>query len=123
MAQFVSRDGVWDVISGGRSETPSLTVTGLQPGMLLKLTCQFTTRTEGGFYASLGTADDDDVVGLSPAATLVQGSTWHTCTLVCLFQVLPGTDGAAEFECLFNKGDQDGHGTLMNFLLLVETLS
>lgn len=128
MAFFVSREGVWDIVAGS-SDTPALKVTGLQAGDMLKVTVNFcahaTTRDANeGFYYTLSTDSDDDVMAVTPATAIFQGDDgWQSCTLIAVFQVLPSTDGEAEFSCQFNKGDLTGSGTMMNFVLLAEMLS
>src|SRR5689334_6934775 len=88
MAHFISREGVWDVSAGSRSQTPVLRVTELAPGSFLKVTCNFcahaAARDSGeGFYYTLGTHGDDDVLAMTPATGVFQGDDgWQTCTLV-----------------------------------------
>jgi hypothetical protein len=128
MAFFVSREGVWDIVPGGSSETPALKVTGLTAGGLVKVTVNFcahaTNRAANeGFYYSLTSSSSDDVMAVTPATAIFQGDDgWQSCTLITIFEVLSNSKGAAELSCHFNKGDLTGTGTLMNFVLLAEML-
>ena len=128
MANFISREGVWDVHAGGRSQTPVLKVTGLTPGTFLKVTCNFCAhaahRDAGeGFFYTLGAHGDDDMLAMTPTTGVFQGDDgWQTCTLVTVFQVLAGTNGEVDLECLFHKGNLSGAGTIMNFVLIAELL-
>lgn len=128
MAFFVSREGVWDIVAGNHGDTPTLKVTGIQAGSIIKVTvnfCAHTTKRDAneGFYYTLGAAYDDDVMAVTPTTAVFQGDDgWQSCTLVSVFQVLGNTDGEAEFSCQFGKGDLTGTGTLMNFTLIAEML-
>lgn len=128
MAFFVSREGVWDIVPGSGSETPTLKVSGLQAGSLVKVTVNFcahaTNRSANeGFYYALSSSSRDDVMAVSPATAVFQGDDgWQSCTLITIFEVLPNSKGDAELSCQFNKGDLTGTGTIMNFVLLAEML-
>jgi hypothetical protein len=130
MAFFVSKEGVWDLIADGQNETPTLTVTNLKAGSLVKITVNFTAQTSldharEGFYFSVN-ADahsQSDVLAMTPTASALQGTQgWHSAVLIAVFEVLSTTDGTATFECAFSKGDLAGKGTLMNFVMLAELL-
>ncbi len=128
MAFFVSREGVWDIVPGGSSETPVLKVTGLKAGSLVKVTVNFSAHatnraTNEGFYYTLSSSSSDDVMAVTPASAVFQGDDgWQSCTLITIFEVLPNSKGGAEISCLFNKGDLTGTGTLMNFVMIAEML-
>lgn len=128
MAYFVSKEGVWDVTPGGRSSTPVLKVAGLQPGTFVKVTCNFGARTiyrdtAEGFFYSLGTDGDNDVLAMTPATAIFQGDDgWQSCSLMTVFRVLATTDGEVDFACHFSKGDLSGSGALMNFVMIAEIL-
>lgn len=129
MAVVVSKEGVWDVIAGSSSNTPALELKNLQAGTFLKVTCQFGARTllrdlSGGFYYTLTPDSEADIVAITPVTQCCQGQEgWQVCSLVAVYEVLTTTDGEATLQVVFNKGDLDGLGSVMNFTLLAETLS
>lgn len=124
MAHYISKEGVWDVAGNGDSAAPVLKVTGLLPGTLVKVTCNFCARTtqrntDEGFFYSLGTDTQDDVMAMTPTTAAFQGNEgWQSCSLITVFQVLPGTDGEVDFECTFKNGIV----TLMSFVMIAEVL-
>ena len=123
MVYFVSKTGVWDV-EAGESGTPALKVAGLESGNGIKLTCQFFARTmtddlgDGFEYAieSNGAA-----IPLTPIKGFVQGSdSWHLHTHVVLYEVQAGSE--THFNLTIGKGSMNGIGSMMNFLLMAETI-
>lgn len=128
MAVVVSKEGVWDVIAGSASNTPTLTLTDLKPGTFVKVTCHFGARsvlndTASGFYYTLTLDTDSDLTAITPVTQILQGHEgWQTCLLMGVFEVLVSSDGAASISVTFNKGDLDGLGSLMNFTLLAEII-
>lgn len=128
MAQMVSKEGVWSLMIGGRSETPMLEVSGLQAGQRVKVTANFFARTSTndigeGFYYTLATANQGDAVALTPATGLFQGDEgWKSCTLIVVFEIQGSGTVEADFELTFSKGDLNPRAQLSNVLLLAETL-
>jgi hypothetical protein len=124
MAHFISKEGVWDVLPDGQSDTPVLKVTGLRPGTFVKVTCNFCAQAaqevnDEGFFYSVGTKAADDVMAMTPTTAAFQGDEgWQSCTLIAVFEVLSGTDGEVEFGCHFKNGAV----TLMNFVMIAEIL-
>lgn len=128
MAYYVSKEGVWSLITGGRSETPLLEVPGLRAGQIVKVTANFFARTSTndigeGFYYSLGTANPADAAPLTPAVGLFQGDEgWKSCTLIVLFEITGMGEVEADFELTFNKGDLNPRAEISNVTLIAEVM-
>ncbi len=128
MAYFVSKEGVWSLITGGRSETPLLEVPSLRPGQIVKVTANFFARTSTndigeGFYYSLGTANPTDAAALTPAVGLFQGDEgWKSCTLIVLFEITGTNEVEADFELTFSKGDLNPRAEISNVTLIAEVM-
>lgn len=126
MAQYASREGVWELVTGGRSETPLLEVAGLAAGEVVKVTANFFARTSTndiseGFYYTLASADGADAAALTPATGLFQGDEgWKSCTLIVLFEVRGSGEVEADFELTFAKGDLTPRAQLSNVTLIAE---
>jgi hypothetical protein len=129
MAYYAAKEGVWALVTGGRSETPLLSVGGLRPGQIVKVTANFFARTgtndiSEGFYYTLATVNPLAASALTPATGLFQGDEgWKSCSLVALFEVR-GTDTIqADFELTFSKGDLNPRAQISNVVLIAELLS
>jgi hypothetical protein len=129
MAHFASKEGVWSLVTGGRSETPLLEVPGLRPGQIVKVTANFFARTSTndaseGFYFGLGTANPADAAALTPAVGLFQGDEgWKSCTLIVLFEITGTGEVEADFELTFSKGDLNPRAELSNVTLIAEVIA
>ncbi len=129
MVVVVSKVGAWDVVAGSSSNTPALELTHLKPGSFIKVTAHFGAQSHmnnvtSGFDYSLTLDSEADIVALTPTTQICQASSgWQACLLVVVYEVLSSTDGEATVQLMFNKGDLDGMGSLMNVTLLAETLS
>lgn len=128
MAYYVSKEGVWSLVTGGRSETPMLEVAGLRPGQIVKVTANFFARTSTndigeGFYYALSTANPTDAAALTPTVGLFQGDEgWKSCTLIVLFEITGTGEVEADFELTFSKGDLNPRAELSNVTLIAEVL-
>jgi hypothetical protein len=129
MAHYTSKQGVWSLMVGGRSETPMLEVAHLKAGQIVKVTVNFFARTgtndiSEGFYYSLSTANPADAIALTPTQGLFQGDEgWKSCTLITLFEIQGDGEIEADFEVTFQKADLMPRAQLSNFVFLAEILS
>jgi|GEM_PF-2526389 len=129
MAYYAAKEGVWSLVTGGRSETPLLTVDGLRPGQIVKVTAHFFARTSTtdiseGFYYTLSTVNPLDASALTPSAGLFQGDEgWKSCSLVVLFEVSGADTRQTDFELTFSKGDLNPRAQISNVVLIAELLS
>ncbi|MGB1287788.1 MAG: hypothetical protein ACPG7F_14710 [Aggregatilineales bacterium] len=121
MMYYAAKDGVWQISEG--SDTPTLSIGDAAAGTHVKVTCNFTARTMSddngqGFYYRIVS---NSASALTPVSSVFQGCDgWQTATLVGLFEVTT-TDDETTFSVVFDAGDMDGKGTLLNFTLLAET--
>lgn len=127
MTHFVSKTGVWDV-EIGTLQTPVLTVENIPSGSVLKVTCQFFARTlsdhhDDGFRYAIAVSDDG--LPLSPTQGIVQGSdSWQLYTHVAFYEVVSfGVSEKLDFALELSRGDLNGKGAMMNFLLTCEMLA
>ncbi|MDQ7025703.1 MAG: hypothetical protein Q9P44_09100 [Anaerolineae bacterium] len=123
MATMVSRTGVWGI---GEEDTtlPTLEVSSIETGQVIKLTCQFFARTmtdnlNDGFEYRLEV--NGGAVPLSPIMGLVQGSdSWQLYTHIALYEA-QSSDKIA-FNLTTAESDMNGKGSMMSLLLLAETI-
>lgn len=125
MANYVSKTGVWD-IKVGETDLPTLTVENLSQGKTVKVTCQFFGRTMtddlgDGYGYNIGGAHKD-LITLTPDSGLVQGSdSWQLFTHIVLFDVHSNAE-KAEFKLDVSKGDMNGQGLMMSYMLMAEII-
>jgi len=126
MVYVTSRIGVWDV-GANASHTPDLELPTLQPDRVLKITCQFFARTFSddlgdGFDYAITSSAAPHLVPLTPARGLVQGSdSWQQFSHVLLFEVLsPQSDETITFNIEVSRGDMNGRGFMMNYVMMAE---
>lgn len=124
MAHYVSKTGVWDIQSG-ETELPSLTIENLAAGKTIKVTCQFFGRTMtddlGDGYGYRIAEAQGALITLTPNSGLVQGSdSWQLFTHVVLFEVPSSTK--VEFKLNVSKGDMNGKGVMMNYMMMAELI-
>jgi hypothetical protein len=125
MANYVSKTGVWDV-AVGETELPTLTVENLSQGETMKVTCQFFGRTMtddlGDGYGYRVVELQGALITLTPDIGLVQGSdSWQLFTHIVLFEVDSNIE-KAEFKLNISKGDMNGQGVMMNYMLMAEVI-
>jgi len=125
MANYISKTGAWD-IKADETQVPSLNVEKLESGKTVKVTCQFFGRTmtddllEGYEYCI--TESNGSLITLTPDMGLVQGSdSWQLFTHIVLFEV-PTAITKAEFKLHISKGETNGQGLMMNYLLMAEII-
>ena len=124
MAHVVSRTGVWDV-DDPEVVLPSLELSGIDSGKMIKLTCQFFARTltdnlEHGFEYTIQVSGA--TVPLTPGIGLVQGSdSWQLFTHIALFEVQ--SRSSMTFHLAIDKSDMNGKGAMMNLLMLAEIIN
>jgi hypothetical protein len=123
MAHVVSRTGVWDV-DDSEVTLPTLELSGIDSGKMIKLTCQFFARTRtdnlnDGFEYTIQVSGA--TIPLTPGIGLVQGSdSWQLFTHIALFQA-QSTDKII-FNLVTDKSDMNGKGSMMNLLILAEIM-
>ena len=124
MVHVVSRTGVWDV-DDPEAVLPSLELSGIDRGRMIKLTCQFFARTltdnlEDGFEYTIQVSGA--AVPLTPGIGLVQGSdSWQLFTHIALFEVQSSSN--IIFNLAIDKSDMNGKGAMMNLLVLAEIMA
>lgn len=115
---FVSRAGTWDLILGGRSGTPVLSIENQKAGNILRVSTNFMGISNGrGFYYKINSVDPADTQALSPIEAVFQNDPagWNACVRTAYFQMQ--NDGNVTFEVMFFESDLGGSGRLYNFLL------
>lgn len=125
MVEFISKTGVWDV-SADDPQTPTLTMT-VPVGTQVKIVCQFFARTmtaendDGFLYTILSS---DNAVSLTPLQGIIQGcDSWQMIAHTALFEASGVGDTAElQFGLQIENGGMQGRGSLMNFMLLAETM-
>jgi hypothetical protein len=104
----------------------------LVPGNLVEITCTFFARTNqagrgNGFYYAIGAVNSDEIEALTPTEGIFQSSDgWQSATLIALFKVAKVSNSPTEdidFEVLFQKGDLNGEGQLLNFVMIGDVVS
>jgi hypothetical protein len=127
MVHYTSKTGVWNV-DASEEEFPVLVVKGLSAGTLLKVTCQFFSRTMtddlgDGYEYRLVENGATTLITLTPDGGLVQGSdSWQLFTHVVLFEV-PASIDHTELALRINYGGMNGQGSMMNLTMIAETVS
>ncbi len=135
MTFFVSKSGTVDISVGSspsRNSTPLLEMRNLVPGNVVKITANFSARTNtagraNGFYFDLAAVNASEVTALTPTQGIFQGSDgWQSVTLTSFFKAEQVTQSPTEdidFEVLFTKGDLSGEGQINNFVLIGDVVS
>ncbi|HEX9923102.1 MAG TPA: hypothetical protein VGD99_10595 [Anaerolineae bacterium] len=135
MTDFISKSGVIDLSVGdspSRAGTPILEMQNLIPGNLVEIKCNFFARTNqpgrgNGFYYDISAVNTDEIEALTPTEGIFQSSDgWQSATLIALFKVVKVSNSPTEdvdFEVLFHKGDLNGAGQLLNFVLVGDVIS
>lgn len=122
MYKLASKNGAWEAVMDGNSQTPILNLAGLQAGQVIKVTVNFFAR-EGSFYYVVS-SNNPNFVALNPTQGIFEDPEgWESCLLVALFEVQGNGEQEGSFMVEFNKGDLSGTGTLSNFTILAEVLS
>lgn len=125
MANFVSKTGVWNVVIG-ETELEPVMLDNLTPGKIVKVICQFFGRTMtddlGDGYNYRVVETQGSLITATPDMGLVQGSdSWQFFSHIVLFEVPTGTT-KAEFKLQLSRGDMNGKGSMMNYMLMAELL-
>ncbi len=127
MISYTSRTGVWD-IQAKETKLPHIKLENLVANSTIKVTCQFYGRSLsddlGDGYTYQIQERGTNLITLTPDIGFVQGSdSWQLYTHVMLFQV-PGRvgDGETTINIEVDKGDMNGIGAMMNFVLIAETV-
>lgn len=128
--RFVEHNGVTDIVDGGRSETPILTMSNIVNKNVIKITVSFTAKTgpntSNGFSYSVKPSKASSATALSSQDSTMQGNAgWQTTTKTVLFLATIAGDTATEeidFEVNFNSGGLDGKGQFSDFLMTGEVV-
>lgn len=128
--RFVQKSGIWQVQTGGRSDTPILQMSNITKGNALKVTATFLAKTAGqagsGFTYTLQSTKTTDAVVLSAQQSILQGNAgWQTTTKTVFFEARVANETGVEdidFEVVFAAGDLDGQGEISDFLLSGEVV-
>jgi len=122
MYKLASKNGAWEAVMDGNSQTPILNLSGLQAGQIIKVTVNFFAR-EGSFYYVI-TSNNPHFIALNPTQGIFDDPEgWESCFLIGLFEVQGSGEQEGSLMVEFNKGDLSGMGTLSNFTLLAEVIS
>lgn len=127
--RFVQKTGVWNVQTGGRSDTPVLELPNITQKNTLRISVTFLAKTAGqansGFSYTVQPTSSD-AVALSNQHSTVQGNAgFQTTTLTAFFEARISSQTGVEeldFEVVFQAGDLDGAGEISNFLLTGEVV-
>ena len=127
MFYYVSQDGTWSLVLGGRSDTPILSISNQKKGTILKVSTNFMAITSNndskGFYYKINPLNPDEATALTPSGGVFsRQSGWKACTRNVYFEI-PVDEDEVNFEVLFSAGDLGGEGSLSNFLLEAQTES
>jgi hypothetical protein len=123
--QFVEDSrGSFDIVPGGRSGTPPVTLKQVTAGDIIKVTCVLNTLTKGGFYYRIqGQGEDTDKLSTGLGVVGYVGHEfcgWAGTSRIDFFKAKE--DGDASFEVDFEQNDLDGQGRANSFMLIAENL-
>ncbi|TWU04472.1 hypothetical protein [Stieleria varia] len=126
MAHLIAKQGTWNVVPGGISDTPRLVVPQVLDGMLIQVKCEFMANTgvDGGFYYA--TQSPQIPSAMSAAQRIISGTNgWVNVAMTSFWT--HANDGKVEditFEMDFTTGGFTKHGQIGQFLMYasVETL-
>lgn len=86
MYKLASKNGAWEAVMDGNSQTPTLHLTGLQAGQIIKVTVNFFAR-EGSFYYVVSSSNPN-IIALNPTQGIFEDPQgWESCFLMALFEV------------------------------------
>lgn len=129
--RFVQLSGVNNIVDGGQSGTPVLSMPNLINQNVVKITVTFLARAgadvSNGFYYKIQPVKASSAKTLSSPDSIVQGNAgWQTTTKTVFFLVtldISSPTADIDFKIEFSKGDLDGQGQFDNFLMTGEVVS